>query len=152
MGTVIERLDEYLLFKGDNDNQFRVKTKLSQGFMDKARKNNTDSFQKKTIEKIKKAYPSLNTSWLLTGDGQREIGSILLGSSISSVPDNKPIQVPVNEYLEMSHKIEILTIRYEAALQATEAQYRLIESKEQEIETLKDMIANLKAKLYLKAE
>lgn len=144
MGTVIERLDEFLIYKGDNDNQFKIKTGLSQGFMDKSRKNNTDSFQKKTVEKIKKAYPSLNTSWLLTGDGQREIGSILISSEISSFPDNKPLPIPKDEYIDLVHSKEILSIKLDSANQKIDALTQVVDSKQKEIETLKILIENLK--------
>ena len=65
---IIDRLDQYIKFKGINDNQVTVNANLSTGLLNNARKGSTD-LGKKAIEKILNFYQDLNRVWLITGDG-----------------------------------------------------------------------------------
>ena len=69
METTIDRLVQYMAFKGLNNNKVTVEANLSIGLIGKAIKNgkgmNTDS-----IEKILHAYSDLSSEWLITGEGE----------------------------------------------------------------------------------
>lgn len=64
--TVKERLIEYLKYKNVGQVKFAENVGLSRGFVN----NIVNSIQPKTLHKIAMYYPDLNTSWLLTGDGE----------------------------------------------------------------------------------
>lgn len=66
---VIDRLDEYMKYKGINDNQVTVNARLSVGLLNNARRGNYD-IGKKTIDKILSFYQDINRVWLLTGSGE----------------------------------------------------------------------------------
>ena len=62
---VKQRLTEYLAYLGIGQKAFADSVGLSAGFVNSIRV----SIQPKTLEKISGVYPELNTSWLLTGEG-----------------------------------------------------------------------------------
>ena len=62
---VKQRLTEYLAYLGIGQKAFADHVGLSAGFVNSIRV----SIQPKTMEKIATAYPDLNTTWLLTGEG-----------------------------------------------------------------------------------
>lgn len=64
--TVKERLIEYLKYKNVGQVKFAENVGLSRGFVN----NIVNSIQPKTLHKIAMYYPDLNTSWLLTGEGE----------------------------------------------------------------------------------
>lgn len=66
---IIDRLDEYIEFKGINYNQVTVNAGLSNGLINKAKSGKSD-LGKKAIEKILNFYHDLNRVWLLTGEGE----------------------------------------------------------------------------------
>ena len=66
---IIDRLDEYIRFKGINDNQVTINAQLSTGLLNNARKNNND-LGKKAVEKILSFYQDLNRVWFVTGEGE----------------------------------------------------------------------------------
>lgn len=59
------RLIEFIEHKGLSVQSFEIQCNLSNGAVSKMG-NNT---RRSTIDKISKSYPELNTSWLLTGEG-----------------------------------------------------------------------------------
>lgn len=59
------RLIEFIEYKGLSVQSFEIQCNLSNGAVSKMG-NNT---RRSTIDKISKSYPELNTSWLLTGEG-----------------------------------------------------------------------------------
>ena len=71
---IIDRLDEYIRFKGINDNQVTINAQLSTGLLNNARKNNND-LGKKAVEKILSFYQDLNRVWFVTGEGEMIISS-----------------------------------------------------------------------------
>ena len=80
MRRIVDRLDEYMSFKGLNDNKVTVNCGLSVGLIGRARKGKSD-IGKKSIEKILNFYQDLNRVWLLTGDGN------MLKSNIRNMSD-----------------------------------------------------------------
>lgn len=65
----IDRLEEFMVFKGINRNQITVAANLSNGLIGKALKNRT-SLNSDSIENILIAYPELNADWLMAGRGR----------------------------------------------------------------------------------
>lgn len=66
MSTVKERLKEYLAYKNLSQGKFADVCGLSRGFVN----NIVNSIQPKTLNKIAIHFEDLNTSWLLTGEGE----------------------------------------------------------------------------------
>lgn len=64
--TVKNRMLEFLEHLDMSQNKFEMTVGLSTGFVN----NIGDSIRTKSLEKITKVYPDLNTSWLLTGVGE----------------------------------------------------------------------------------
>lgn len=60
-----ERLKLFLASINISEGSFEKATGLAKGFVSKV----GDSIRTSSLEKIKSVYPSLNTSWLLTGEG-----------------------------------------------------------------------------------
>lgn len=65
---IIDRLDEYMRFRGLNDNQVTVSAGLSVGLLNNARKGNYD-LGKQAVKKILSFYQDLDEVWLITGKG-----------------------------------------------------------------------------------
>jgi hypothetical protein len=66
--NMLVRLDLYSKKKNLNDNKITVIAGLSVGLLNRARKTNS-KLSSDTIDKIIKAFPDLNPSWLITGEG-----------------------------------------------------------------------------------
>ena len=64
--TVKQRLIEYLKYKNIGQVKFAESIGLSRGYVN----NIVNSIQPKTLHKITMYYTDLNTSWLLTGEGE----------------------------------------------------------------------------------
>lgn len=64
----IDRFDEYMKFKGLNDNKVTTQIGLSIGTLGKSRKPGRD-LSDKVVEQILNFYTDLNNVWLLTGEG-----------------------------------------------------------------------------------
>lgn len=69
MREKMSRFDNYMKYKGLNDNQVTVECKLSQGLLGQARNGKSD-LGNSTINKILNTYQDLNRVWLLTGEGE----------------------------------------------------------------------------------
>ena len=61
------RLDNYLKYKGLNDNKLTIETGISNGLIGKARKRG--ALSQDNISKILCKYIELDANWLLTGQG-----------------------------------------------------------------------------------
>ncbi|MGM5629549.1 hypothetical protein O2K51_01505 [Apibacter raozihei] len=66
--TTIDRLLEFMEFKGLNDNKITKLAGLSVGLIGRARRNKS-GLHTDTIEKILNTFKELNPTWLLTGIG-----------------------------------------------------------------------------------
>lgn len=64
------RLDNYMKFKGLNDNKLTVETGISNGLIGKARKRG--ALSQDNISKILHKYSDLDANWLFTGEGSME--------------------------------------------------------------------------------
>ncbi len=64
--SVKERLIKFLKYKGIGQKKFADKIGVSSGYVNAIR----ISIQPKTLDKIAMHFPELNTSWLLTGEGE----------------------------------------------------------------------------------
>lgn len=62
------RLDNFMKYKGLNDNKITVEAGISNGIIGKARKRG--ALSQENISKILFKYPELNANWLLTGTGE----------------------------------------------------------------------------------
>lgn len=65
----IDRFDNYMKFRGLNDNKVTVQAGLSVGIIGKSRNKYRD-LSDKVIDKILKTYPEINKVWLITGEGE----------------------------------------------------------------------------------
>lgn len=63
--TIRDRLRQFIDYKGISISMFERNCKLSNGFASKV----GDSIRAVNLENISAAYPELNRTWLLTGDG-----------------------------------------------------------------------------------
>jgi hypothetical protein len=61
-----KRMVEFLAYLGMGQNKFEERVGLSIGFVSKL----SDNITIKTLDKIKAAYPELNTDWLIYGEGE----------------------------------------------------------------------------------
>lgn len=83
--TFIDRLDEYKEYAGLNDNQITVRSGLTVGIINSARKRGK-GLAGENIEKILNAFKDINARWLLTGVGemlQNEAGCTVNNESLT---------------------------------------------------------------------
>lgn len=85
---IVDRIIEFIDYKGINKNKFYLKTGLSNGFLDKVK-----DIGSSKIEYILNAYPEINPTWLITGvgamlknDKDRLVTNILDEYSANAVP------------------------------------------------------------------
>lgn len=86
MGSV-NRILQYIEYKGVSKYKFYKQTGLSNGFLDKNTNMGTDK-----CEKIIDVYSDLNAEWLITGKGQMLKSDILQDNSESFSHENCPLQ------------------------------------------------------------
>lgn len=77
-----DRLDNYMKYKGLNDNKITVETGISNGLIGKARKKR-GSLSQENISKILCCYSDLSADWLLTGRGDM-LKTEIEGGSVST--------------------------------------------------------------------
>ena len=68
MLNFFSRLDNFMKYKGLNDNKITVETGISNGIIGKARKRGSLSLE--NISKLLLTYPEIDADWLLTGRGE----------------------------------------------------------------------------------
>lgn len=73
--TFIDRLDRYKEYAGLNDNQITIKSGLTVGVINSARKRGS-SLSGENIEKILRIFKDINARWLLTGEGEMLLGEV----------------------------------------------------------------------------
>lgn len=66
--TLFSRLDQFMQYKGLNDNRITVQTNIAVGTLGKQRRNGK-GLSYDSIVKILTTYPELNPSWLIIGKG-----------------------------------------------------------------------------------
>lgn len=66
--TLFSRLDQFMQYKGLNDNRITVQTNIAVGTLGKQRRNGK-GLSYDSIVKILSTYPELNPSWLIIGKG-----------------------------------------------------------------------------------
>ncbi len=67
--TFFTRLDEFMQYKGLNDNKITVQAKIAVGTLGKQRRSGK-GLSYDSIVKILRTYPELNATWLILGDGE----------------------------------------------------------------------------------
>lgn len=67
MISFFKRLDQYIEYKGLNDNRVTTETGIPNGLIGKARKRG--SLSGKNISKLIKTYDDLSADWLFRGEG-----------------------------------------------------------------------------------
>nr|WP_315173650.1 hypothetical protein [uncultured Flavobacterium sp.] len=81
----IERLMQYIDFKGFNKRTFEIDNGLSNGYLGKQLSRNAD-LGEGVLNKILENCPELNAEWLLTGNGEMIVSSL-------DVENKKPSQI-----------------------------------------------------------
>lgn len=85
--AVKKRLIEYLNYKDIGQNKFALSCGLSSGFVS----NITVSIKLSTLLRISKHYPDLNTTWILTGEGEMILKDDEEMDTKSIVSDHLPV-------------------------------------------------------------
>lgn len=67
--TFFTRLDEFMQYKGLNDNKITVQAKIAVGTLGKQRRSGK-GLSYDSIVKILRTYPELNPAWLMLGEGE----------------------------------------------------------------------------------
>lgn len=95
----IERFDQYMSYKGLNDNQVTMALGLSIGTIGKSRGENRD-LSNRVVELILNFYTDLDRSWLLTGEGTMLKAPKLSGEAEILMPEEvgEFVKVPVVPY------------------------------------------------------
>lgn len=90
---ITDRILQLIEYENITKNKFYIKTGLSNGFLDKVKDIGVSK-----VEKILKAFPSVNPIWLLTGEGSMLKTSIAKNADANSflLKNSKPIPL-VNE-------------------------------------------------------
>ena len=99
---IIDRLCNYMKYKGLNDNQVTKEAGLSSGLIGRAKKGYSD-LGKKAAGKILTKYPDLNNVWLFTGSGK------MINNPEKEVSDNT--EIATNEpYTENAPLVPLLNL------------------------------------------
>ena len=77
MSTIKERLTDFLSYKGIGQIKFAEYAGLSRGFVNIL----GDGISSKSLNKISKAFPELNTLWLTTGEGNMINSGMIIGEN-----------------------------------------------------------------------
>ncbi len=132
-----KRLDNYLKYKGLNDNKMTIETGLSNGLIGKARKRG--ALSQENISKILQKYTELDANWLLTGDG------FMLKSEYKGLfEDKNDNDFKTIEFIKSKDEFDSKDLLIQSYLQNIETQKKLIDKLEEENRTLKE---ELKAKV-----
>lgn len=92
MSSSIDRLKEYTLVKGLNDNKLTVMAGLSVGLLGKVWSGQS-KMSLTTIEKILQVCPDLNPNWLFTGEGEMLKVSSEASAAVQPVRSHKPVSL-----------------------------------------------------------
>lgn len=78
-----ERLIDFIKYKGVSRSEFERKSQLSNGYINNIR----DGMGADKLENVLRAYPELNRSWLLTGEGEmlNPVSNVATANGNSSV-------------------------------------------------------------------
>lgn len=135
--TVKERLIKYIKSKGMSTREFCRTIGVSETYVNSMR----SSIQPDKLVKISQIYPDLNTTWLLTGEGEMLRKSPLLQPIERDVLIETSSDVFKDKLIDMFTKGEIFSasIVWE--------QHRLIIEKTKQVEDLLSKVEQLKIKL-----
>ena len=132
----IDRLDQYLEYKGITDYRLTIDAGLSQGTIGKSREPNRD-ISNKTVEKIMEVCSDLNKAWLLSGEGE-------MLKTTSAVAENHSISIAGEEIKE--NRINVNTDEtIDRLILEIAAQRRVTEKVLEQNSELIAIIANRKA-------
>lgn len=120
--TVKQRLIEYLKYKNIGQVKFAESIGLSRGYVN----NIVNSIQPKTLHKITMYYTDLNTSWLLTGEGEM-------------LKDTAPPAEQGNEYLSEYETYLLPMTTHAGSLNGVPADGTLLENCEKIISPIKNV-------------
>jgi hypothetical protein len=132
MKRKVDRLLEYLEFKGITENRATTECQLSQGLIYQAKSGKAD-LGARAIEKILATYTDLNRVWLLTGEG-----AMLTAQSRDSKPElvaeHKPqlsnVEILLRDMLaEKEAKIDVLQERINELIEENARLKTLIEGE-----------------------
>ena len=96
LNTIKERLVAYIRSKGISQRKFEISAGLSNGVVN----NMKDNISGASIKKITAAFPDLNSTWLLTGEGEMLIGN----EARPFLPPRDIVHVPlVSQYAQAGY-------------------------------------------------
>ncbi len=82
--TFFTRLDQFMKFKGLNDNRITVQTNIAVGTLGKQRRSGK-GLSYDSILKILSTYPELNPAWLIMGKGEMLIKEDCTSNNLDSI-------------------------------------------------------------------
>lgn len=82
--TFFTRLDQFMKFKGLNDNRITVQTNIAVGTLGKQRRSGK-GLSYDSILKILSTYPELNPAWLIMGKGEMLIKEDSTSNNLDSI-------------------------------------------------------------------
>ncbi len=125
--TVKERLIEYLKCKGISKTEFGERIGVSNAYVTSIRK----SIQPDKLQAIALNYPDLNTSWLLTGEGEM----LKATQSVGDITNSNVSGVNVN-----GKEIHINPDAYQTLLKIVESNQKTTEKFQEQIDRLISVI------------
>ncbi|MFJ1323581.1 hypothetical protein ACILDT_11260 [Capnocytophaga canis] len=126
-----ERLDNFMIFKGLNDNKMTIETGISNGLIGKARKKG-GGISLENISKILNTYSELNAEWLITGKGE------MLKNNEQNITQNG------NNNTNNGHNISGKVKKIEQKIEQTNAELlEIIREKDRQIASLHKIIEKL---------
>lgn len=126
--SIKERLAEFLSYKKIGQDKFGKIVGVSRGWAN----NVGDSIRKTTLDKIKEVFPELNTTWLITGEGEMLKDKTLEGVNNVNLKSNEEALNIINFKNEAEMNEEFKLMRKSLKLA-----YEKIDQLEQENESLR---------------
>ena len=137
MKNTIQRIKQYIDFKGLTVSSFEKSTGMSNGSFSSQLKNNKTIGVDK-LENILRTYPELNPEWLLTGKGSMLLTSIEKENTISQTSIRAQEEKEENRSMSDSEKIDTL-IRANKTL--SDASFILAQTTQDAVKMAKETIS-----------
>lgn len=108
-----DRLKQFLSYLGLSEGKFEAKVGVSKGFVSNVK----GGISTNTLNKIKAAYPELNTAWLLTGAGEMVTGEVTESQFIAMAESTvAQLEKEIKLLYKLNDKLEKENARLEAEL------------------------------------
>lgn len=132
--SVKERIREFIKFKGMSERQFCLKVGVSSTYVSSMR----ISIKPDKLLKISKAFPELNTTWLITGDGE------MLRQTNGMSPTEREALISTGSEVFKDKIIEMFKSGEIFPASIVWEQHRLIIDKSKQVEDLLKEVTELK--------